>query len=103
RNHPRFGVTFRSTQEWDDLTEEIAQQLDVYGRSLKDFEASHSAILNDTSGGAGEYGSHNETGTPSVRSVNTNASRMTESDIQTKIVVAYGTHVMHVLHILLTG
>ena len=28
---------------------------------------------------------------------------MTESVIQTKIVVAYGTHVMHVLHILLTG
>jgi hypothetical protein len=43
-------------------------------------------------------------GTPSVHSVHTNASsRLTESDIQTRIVLAYGTHVMHVLHILLAG
>ncbi|KKY14890.1 putative transcriptional activator xlnr [Phaeomoniella chlamydospora] len=28
---------------------------------------------------------------------------MTESVYQTRIVVAYGTHIMHVLHILLTG
>ena len=28
---------------------------------------------------------------------------MTESEIQTRIVMAYGTHVVHVLHILLTG
>ena len=34
----------------------------------------------------------------------TNASnRVTESEIQVRIVLAYGTHVMHVLHILLAG
>ncbi|KAK7753309.1 Xylanolytic transcriptional activator xlnR [Diatrype stigma] len=40
--------------------------------------------------------------TPSAATT-TSPSRMTESDIQTRIVMAYGTHVMHVLHILLTG
>ncbi|EPE02224.1 transcriptional activator xlnr [Ophiostoma piceae UAMH 11346] len=58
-------------------------------------------------------------GTPSVHSVHSVHSmpaapmsiptmsalppRMTELDIQTRIVTAYGTHVMHVLHILLAG
>lgn len=42
--------------------------------------------------------------TPSVHSVHSGGSnRLTESDIQTRIVIAYGTHVMHVLHILLAG
>ena len=47
---------------------------------------------------------HNEISTPSVHSVHTASSNhISEADIQTRIVVAYGTHVMHVLHILLTG
>jgi hypothetical protein len=44
---------------------------------------------------------HHDATSPSGHST---TSRMTtESDIQTRIIVAYGTHVMHVLHILLTG
>jgi hypothetical protein len=99
RNHPRFGLAFRNAQEWDDLTEVITQQLEAYGRSLKDFEVT----MSETSGDTAEHSSHNGAGTPSVRSVNTNISRMTESDIHTKLVVAYGAHMMHVLHILLAS
>lgn len=108
KNHPRFGVGFRSAQEWDDYANEITQQLEAYGRSLKDFELRHLSSNEENAGannGAGADGmamGQNDTSSP--HSVNTTTSRMTtESDIQTRIVVAYGTHVMHVLHILLTG
>ncbi|KFY85076.1 hypothetical protein V500_08732 [Pseudogymnoascus sp. VKM F-4518 (FW-2643)] len=108
KNHPRFGVGFRSAQEWDDYANEITQQLEAYGRSLKDFELRHLSVNDENPGannGAGADGmamGQNDTSSP--HSVNTTTSRMTtESDIQTRIVVAYGTHVMHVLHILLTG
>ena len=50
-------------------------------------------------------GSHHDANTPSVHSVGTNnsAKRITETMLQTKIVVAYSTHLMHTLHILLNG
>ncbi|KAK2035981.1 transcriptional activator xlnR [Colletotrichum somersetense] len=119
RNHPRFGVGFRSAREWDDQAGEITRHLEAYEKSLKRFEQQHltrpnlAASLDDKGGDASnpegggggvEHGAIADIGTPSVHSVHTNASnRMTESDIQTKIVMAYGTHVMHVLHILLAG
>ncbi|SPO00137.1 related to transcription activator [Cephalotrichum gorgonifer] len=115
RNHPRFGVGFRSAREWDDQAAEIARHLEAYERSLKRFEQNHSRSANGVGEdkqeqGAtemvGEHGAPGvEAGSPSGHSVHTNNSsaRMTESDIQTRIVMAYGTHVMHVLHILLTG
>lgn len=112
KNHPRFGVGFRSAQEWDDHASEIARQLDRYGESLKEFEERNlkteeqpentmDGISATQQAGTTE---HNDIGTPSVRSVHTASSaHVSEADIQTRIVVAYGTHVMHVLHILLTG
>ena len=105
RNHPRFGLAFRSAGEWDGQAAEITQQLEAYGQSLKEFEARFTAALhsNNEQSDADHGNTNNEVSTPSVRSVNSASSRMTESIIQTKIVVAYGTHVMHVLHILLTG
>jgi len=120
KNHPRFGVGFRSAQEWDDHASEIARQLDAYGQSLKDFEhrnlspqAEEQQQGENTSTMEGITSSQqNDTaveqqpnvGTPSVHSVHTASSaHISEADIQTRIVVAYGTHVMHVLHILLTG
>jgi hypothetical protein len=107
KNHPRFGVGFRSAQEWDDHANEITLQLEAYERSLKEFEQRHlSTLLNTDENCNMEMGNsnHNDVTSPSGHSVNTSTSRMTtESDIQTRIVVAYGTHVMHVLHILLTG
>ena len=109
KNHPRFGIGFRSTQEWDDHASEIARNLDIYGQSLKEFEAMNLSVPNpppeDSTMDEAPHG-----GTPSMHSAHSAHSHRTaasvhpsEADIQTKIVVAYGTHVMHVLHILLTG
>jgi xylanolytic transcriptional activator XlnR len=110
RNHPRFGVGFRSAREWDDQATEIGRHLEAYEQSLKRFEQENIRSINvatdekESNTEGNEHGPVADIGTPSVHSVHTNASnRMTESDIQTRIVMAYGTHVMHVLHILLTG
>lgn len=115
RNHPRFGLRFRGPGEWDGPAQEIAQQLEAYGRSLKDFEARnaapavpppapHDSIPMEQPAINGENG-HHDVMSPSGHSVGTNSSsqRMTELQLQTKIVVAYGTHLMHTLHILVNG
>ncbi|KAL2266994.1 hypothetical protein VTJ83DRAFT_4271 [Remersonia thermophila] len=145
KNHPRFGINFRSSREWDDQTAEIARHLDLYEQSLKQFEQRHLSLnaqaqaadekaaeaagvptassagnttAATTTNGAATASTDSsapaaatgdvitaQPGTPGAHSVHsaTSASRMSESDIQTRIVIAYGTHVMHVLHILLTG
>ncbi|KAK5660544.1 hypothetical protein OQA88_13093 [Cercophora sp. LCS_1] len=116
RNHPRFGVGFRSSREWDDQTAEITRHLEAYEQSLKKFEQRHLSLsaqaqaadekAAEAAGVPTANDMPHDVGTPSVHSVHsvhTSSSRMTESDIQTRIVMAYGTHVMHVLHILLTG
>lgn len=106
RNHPRFGIGFRSAQDFDDYAKEITRQLEAYGQSLHDFGQHHRHTnveescheINDINL---QHTSHIDTNTPSS---NSNApSHASESAIQTRIVLAYGTHVMHVLHILLTG
>ena len=115
RNHPRFGVGFRSAREWDDQAAEITRHLEAYEQSLKRFEQSYIRSVNagndekadqGATDAAGEHGPTgvDAAGSPSGHSVHTTSSnRMTESDIQTRIVMAYGVHVMHVLHILLAG
>ena len=90
RNHPRFGLSSRNVAEWDDRAAEITTQLEAYGQSLKEFEAHHIACAHDPSG---------QRATPNT----TLMSKLTDSMVQTKTVVAYGTHIMHVLHILITG
>lgn len=116
RNHPRFGLRFRGAADWDGPAQEISTQLEAYGRSLKDFEARNSApppgqgpqethqIELPALNGGGENG-HHDAMSPSGHSVNTNTSsqRITELQLQTKIVVAYSTHLMHTLHILVNG
>ncbi|PWY89042.1 Xylanolytic transcriptional activator xlnR [Aspergillus heteromorphus CBS 117.55] len=104
-NHPRFGLAFRSSPEWEHHVLEITRQLDTYGRSLKEFEARYTRSL---AMGAAENepaveGSHLDHMSPSGRSSSTVGSRVNESIVHTKMVVAYGTHIMHVLHILLAG
>ncbi|KAI8632114.1 fungal-specific transcription factor domain-containing protein [Xylariaceae sp. FL1651] len=107
RNHPRFGVGFRSAREWDDQQAEIVRHLETYEESLKNFEQRHfnasSEDKNEQSATLEMPSELDHLDSSSVRSSHTNTSRMTESDIQTRIVMSYGTHVMHVLHILLTG
>lgn len=109
RNHPRLGVGFRSAHEFDEQAVEITRHLELYEQSLKRFGARHlgpshhnTSDDKDNNDGLGA----NDAGTPSAQSVHsvlTSVSRLSESEIQTRIVMAYGTHVMHVLHILLTG
>ncbi|KAJ4156900.1 hypothetical protein NW754_008538 [Fusarium falciforme] len=109
KNHPRFGIAFRPGHEWDAQTAEITRHLEIYEQSLQAFELKHLPRSGDDKGD-GQHGENNElsgvpeTTTPSVHSVHSSGSgRLTEGNIQTRIVMAYGTHVMHVLHILLAG
>ncbi|KAK1076594.1 hypothetical protein LTR33_008805 [Friedmanniomyces endolithicus] len=112
RNHPRFGLRFRNGNEWDDQAAEITQQLEAYGRSLKGFEARNLAPQHttndmrppgDVGGNVNGDATHHLDGlSPSAHSTNS-SQRMTEAILQTKIVLAYGTHLMHTLHILLNG
>ncbi|KAM0343460.1 hypothetical protein ACHAPU_008491 [Fusarium lateritium] len=108
KNHPRFGAGFRQGHEWNAQTAEITRHLEIYEQSLRAFE--HKNLPRpadervDISNEGNERSGVPEANTPSVHSVHTNGSnRLTESNIQTRIVIAYGTHVMHVLHILLAG
>lgn len=96
RNHPRFGQSDHHIAEWDDRAAEITSQLEAYGQSLKEFEVRNTdeSTLLDRIGA--------ETSGPSVDSFH-RKSRVTDAIIQTRIVVAYGSHIMHVLHILITG
>ncbi len=107
RNHPRFGVGFRPAREWDDQQAEIVRHLETYEESLKNFEQQHfnasSEDKNEQSATLEMPSELDHLDSSSVRSAHTSTSRMTESDIQTRIVVSYGTHVMHVLHILLSS
>jgi hypothetical protein len=93
RNHPRFG----SKTNWDDHAAEITRQLEVYGHSLRELKARAITEAN------AEVQETIHPGTPSARSVNSTTSRAQESLMRARIVVAYGTHIMHTLHILLNG
>lgn len=105
RHHPRFGMLMRNSSEWDRQVAEITRHLEVYGQSLRDFEARHTSAMALGNDGetAGFDGRNLDHVSPSGNSTSTTGSRMNESVMQTKVVVAYGTHIMHVLHILLTG
>lgn len=106
KQHPRFGAIFRSARAFEKQAAEITGHLEMYGNSLKTFEQRHLPRHVDERVDLGHLENGDLAGdaaTPSAHSVHTTSSRMTESDIQTRIVLAYGTHVMHVLHILLVG
>ncbi|KAF2873360.1 fungal-specific transcription factor domain-containing protein [Massariosphaeria phaeospora] len=93
RNHPRFGTK----TDWDDHAAEITRQLEAYGETLQELRAH---AINEANIEAHEP---IHPGTPSARSVNSSTSRVQESLMRARIVVAYGTHLMHTLHILLNG
>lgn len=106
RNHPRFGVSIKGANKWDDRAVEITQQLERYEQSLKEFEARANENLQcsqQTQDGADYTSMNTQSGTPSVRSPTSASARTNEALLQTRTVVAYGTDVMHVLHIALTG
>jgi hypothetical protein len=86
KNHPRFGQ--RRTSDWQLHESEITLQLERYAYSLQEFKNQHGCgPPNDDAG-------NNNDGSDSVRG---------EWKHQTRKVVAYATHIMHVLHILLHG
>jgi len=78
KNHPRFG----QRSSWESFESEITRQLERYAYSLQEFKTQH---------GCGPPGE--DTADP-IRG---------ECVHQTRKVVAYATHIMHVLHILLHG
>ncbi|PGH07024.1 hypothetical protein GX51_02064 [Blastomyces parvus] len=105
RSHPRLGLNFRNGNDWDAEVAEITHQLEIYGQSLREFEAQYTN--NNIQLGVETENPRENTlqgvVSPSGRSTSTVGSRIKESILQTRIVVAYGTHIMHVLHILVTG
>ncbi|KAJ5497159.1 Transcription factor [Penicillium fimorum] len=105
RNHPRFGLHFRNSGEWESQAIEISRQLDVYAQSLKEFEARYTSSISLVAGepDTAMEGSNINHVSPSGRSSSTVGSHVSESIVHTRMVVAYGTHIMHVLHILLAG
>lgn len=78
KNHPRFG----QRTSWESFESEITHQLEQYAYSLQEFKTQH---------GCGAPG--DDSADP-IRG---------ECAHQTRKVVAYATHIMHVLHILLHG
>jgi hypothetical protein len=100
RNHPRFGMYFKNGTGWDEQVAEITRQLEAYGRSLQDFEARNAMPeLKDGEQPPPPDGtSPHSSGTSS-----SHQQRMSETVLQTRIVVAYGTHLMHTMYILLNG
>ncbi|KAF2129582.1 hypothetical protein P153DRAFT_385788 [Dothidotthia symphoricarpi CBS 119687] len=90
RSHPRFGMNI----DWDGHASEISQKLKDYGQSLQSLQHRAAAEVN---------AEVQDQDTLSARSINSPTSRAQESLMQAKIVVAYGTHLMHTLHILLNG
>ncbi|KAF2459078.1 fungal-specific transcription factor domain-containing protein [Lineolata rhizophorae] len=99
RNHPRFGLRIRSS-DWDEQASEIREQLDSYGRSLREFEA---RSLNGHSDSKADLSSVMEGVRDHSSPSGGQFGKNTESLLHTKMVVAYGTHLMHTLHILLNG
>ncbi|KAG8411695.1 hypothetical protein J3459_016321 [Metarhizium acridum] len=88
RNHPRFGPAFRASREWINQVSEVKRHLGAYEESLNIFKQ-RALELNSS---------------PSAQSVHTTASsHVNKAEVQTRTVLAYATHVMHVLHILLEG
>ncbi|KAF1927895.1 xylanolytic transcriptional activator [Didymella exigua CBS 183.55] len=89
RNHPRFGTK----TDWDDYGKEISQRLDAYGRSLQEMQQ-RTVLENSTD-------AHDSA--PSGATSGTTNPLSQESIMHARIVVTYGTYLMHTLHVLLNG
>jgi hypothetical protein len=94
RNRPKFGIPQQSNHEgsnegMEHIVEVITTELDIYARSLQEFEAANiRSAAND-----GE----------DVKDGERLDGPLADMEIQAKIAISYGTHVMHVLHILVSG
>lgn len=105
RQHPRFG-RFRNGADWDELEKEITRQLEAYGKSLHNLKNNADREVREAQADIANGMMHSHaSSTPSVTSASSasRAAAAQESLMRAKIVVAYGTHLMHTLHILLNG
>lgn len=106
RDHPHFGVRLRNgSADLEDQQNMIRMQLDAYGRSLEAFKqrfvpSSADASSDKDSLNPGAAPSYGATATTTAAAAGT---RITEPVLLTKIIVSYGTYLMHTLHILLNG
>lgn len=93
RNHPRFGAK----TDWDEYGMEISQRLDAYGQSLQEMQR-RTVTEHDTD-------THESAtpGTPLVQPSAASSLEAQESNMHARIVVTYGTYLMHTLHVLLNG
>ena len=92
RAHPRNGQRSRKAMNWDEREADVRSHLEAYAHSLGDFELQANAA-NHAGNGID----------PSIQTQPSGGRTMSDAAIQTKTIVAYGTHIMHVLHILATG
>jgi hypothetical protein len=97
RNHPVFGNLFFNSLEWSSRVTEISQHLQTYGRSLEVLQAHYTASSNLSEP---DITHEHDFRHPLVHDL---PLPNPETIHHTKIVVAYGTHLMHTLYILLNG
>ncbi|TWU75525.1 hypothetical protein ED733_005810 [Metarhizium rileyi] len=116
RNHPRFGSAVRASREYSDQIFEVRRHLEAYEKSLERMEMQSSStqvihghrvenhtlvnLVHDETQRALESNSSSASAQPAFA---TASSCVSEAEVQTRTVLAYGKHVMHILHILLEG
>lgn len=86
RNQPRFSNAFQALGFWEPYTTDIIGQLHVFEQSMRNFLT---LIPNDAR--------------PDMDSYSAQLAQASESAILARTAVAYGAHIMHVLHILTAG
>lgn len=89
RNHPRFGTK----TDWEEYGTEISQRLDAYGRSLQEMQQRTVVENSADRHGPAPSGAPSGISTPMAQ----------ESIMHARIVMTYGTYLMHTLHVLLNG
>lgn len=93
-NHPFLGQLALNTGLFDAQTNLVSQQLQEYMQSLQAYRSMHLGH---------DFSQRQSTASEAARLDGTPKPRLDESQIEIVIASAYGTHIMHVLHLLLTG
>lgn len=90
RNQPRFSPALRDPSIWDAHVEDINSQLDAFARSMRTYQA---LMIDETTTAL----------PPNATPFHPGPAHSSESNMLAKTAVAYATHMMHVLHILVAG
>ncbi|PFH61218.1 hypothetical protein XA68_17973 [Ophiocordyceps unilateralis] len=104
QNHPSCGRDMRASGDWESRAEEIRRHVELYEQSLTRLEERcRWGSIQVDSGSESRLGEASSRGSsPSTQPACGN-HRTTHDEVQTRTIVAYGTHATHVLHILLAG